>query len=818
MESQKQLFHFLIIEEGKDKRLICLEQNVCKIGRGLDNTILLKMKGVSRYHAHLCRIKNPEDETYSFQIFDGDLQGNKSTNGLLVNGKRRSSYRLQHGDYIQFCKGVSARYYSLNGHSCLNPNPSDNHPEHPDLRLEYRDALLTEHCFASNEADVSELDFFRLSSFLELLPTPIIEINLDGTITYCNLAGRQQFPSLLRDQTQHPVLVDLAMTFQQEGIQSIIREVKTEHKVYEQFAYRIQKLDLIRSYLFDVTERKQTETALSKSQAKEKALLHAIPDLILDLNSDGMIRGIKPASDLKLAIFSEDCVQQHVSELLPTQVAQQIMRALRRAVSTHETQTFDCKLNIAHQPLYCDVRVVWIADDELLAIVRNITAQKTFEKQLLYDALHDPLTGLPNRQLFFKKVENAIQRSKRCQGTLFAVLFVDLDRFKVINDSLGHLAGDQLLVKIAHKLKSCLRRGDMVARLGGDEFAVLLRNLKSIYEATEVTERLQKTLSLPLQVGPHEIFVSASVGIASSQLEYEHPEELLRDADTAMYHAKSRGRARHEQFNQTMHTQMMGVLQLDRDLRRAIERQEFELYYQPIVSLVTGTITGFEALIRWQHPQKGLIAPDAFIPLAEETGLIIPMGEWVLSQACQQLYRWQEEFPKRALTMSINLSGKQFTHPQLVSHIQRTLDQIRVCPNALKLEMTESIVMDNTHSSKETLQKLRDLGLQLCIDDFGTGYSSLSYLHRFPIQTLKVDRSFVSRMDMTDENSSIAITQTITTLAHQLGINIVAEGIETATQLDLVKTFRCEYGQGYFFSKPLNSHQAEDLIVSQPQW
>lgn len=470
----------------------------------------------------------------------------------------------------------------------------------------------------------------------------------------------------------------------------------------------------------------------------------------------------------------------------------------------------------------CHSEHKWSNSDEsiLFAMAAGIGGalkRQRAEEQLIHHAFHDVLTDLPNRALFMNRLGHAVSLAKRREDYLFAVLFVDLDRFKVINDSLGHMAGDQLLVAIASRLKKCLRPGDTVARLGGDEFTILLEDIKDARQAASVAERIQMELALPFNLSGHEVFSTASIGIALSTISYEHPEDLLRDANTAMHRAKELGRARHEVFGIDMHIQAVMLLQLETDLRRAVERQEFQIHYQPIVSLKNSAITGFEAVVRWQHPQRGLIYPAEFIPVAEETGLILPIGQWVLRQACQQMHTWQKQFPAdrlaatSPLTLSINLSGKQFSQPDLVEQIQQILQETGLKARSLKLEITESVIMENAESATAMLLQLQALGIELYMDDFGTGYSSLSYLHHFPVDTLKIDRSFVNRIGVDDESSKIV--QTLITLAHILGMNVIAEGVETMEQLLQLKELGCEYGQGYFFSKPLNSVATEVVIA-----
>ncbi|MCG8363123.1 MAG: EAL domain-containing protein [Pseudanabaenales cyanobacterium] len=817
---KKNIFHILLIEEGEDKKKVELKESVYTFGRDSANSIVLNSRGVSRKHAVVYRVREAKSDSYIFRIFDGSESGERSTNGLLINGKRCFSHDLLHGDCIVFCKGTCVRYFAFEDTFYFNGsqlNEIRNQPDSlPSARLDL-DNINNQ--ARNNKAEIDASVYSRAFSVLESLPIPLIEVSLDGTITYCNLSISQQFPDLLNQKLQHPILSGLISKFQHANINRFIREIKIGNKVFEQIIFFVQNLKVLRSYIVDITDKKKIEAELNKCEAKNKVLLDAIPDLIMQLNANGSILNFKDSQDSLLSLAPEMCIHKHISEILPAKFTQKILHSLRQTLQYDESQVFDCQLTGNSKVLYCEIRIVKSGDNEALIIMRNISDRKSFENQLRHDALHDSLTHLPNRNLFMERITHAIELSKRNKSYQFAVLFVDLDHFKVINDSLGHIIGDQLLVTIARKLSACIRAVDLVARLGGDEFAVLLEDIRGIERATEVAERIQRELSLPIYLDKHEIFTSASIGIASSELGYNQPEEILRDADNAMYHAKSLGRARYALFDSTMHARMVGLLKLGSDLHRAFERQEFQLHYQPIVSLKTNALVGFEALIRWLHPQQGSISPDQFIHLAEENGLIYPIGDWTFYEACHQLYQWQQRFPSAAsLEMSINLSGKQFTHPQLVKQIEHTLNQIRLNPNNLKLEITESIVMEDSQRSKEMLLKLKALGLQLCIDDFGTGYSSLSYLHRFPVDTLKIDRSFVSAINMDDENTGIAITQSVTALAHTLGINVVAEGIETAMQLNLVRAFRCDYAQGYYFSKPLSHEQVEVLLANPTTW
>lgn len=448
----------------------------------------------------------------------------------------------------------------------------------------------------------------------------------------------------------------------------------------------------------------------------------------------------------------------------------------------------------------------------------ELMERKRMEAQLRHDAFHDVLTGLPNRSLFLDRLSHALQISQRrshinSEGLAeqFAVLFLDLDRFKVINDSLGHLAGDQLLKVVADRLIDCLRGGDTVARLGGDEFVMLLEEIQDLDDVIEVVHRIQDALKIPIALDGNEVFVSTSIGIALSSSDYTQPEQLLRDADTAMYRAKEQGRERYEIFNPAMHTEALKKLRLENELRRAIERQELRVYYQPIICLKSGQILGFEALVRWQHPEQGLITPTEFIPLAEDIGLIGAIDFWVLQEACTQLHKWQLQFPMaKTLTMNVNLSGKHFNKPDLIHKIEEILEISDLNSSYLKIEVTESILIEKTSLATQILSDLNDRNIQVCIDDFGTGYSSLSYLHRFPIHTLKIDRSFITRLNRESEHCEIV--KAIIILGINLGLNVIAEGVETAEQLDFLEMNNCHACQGYYLFKPLEAEAIATLL------
>ena len=462
-------------------------------------------------------------------------------------------------------------------------------------------------------------------------------------------------------------------------------------------------------------------------------------------------------------------------------------------------------------------------------LVDEVAQRMSAEAQARHDAMHDSLTGLSKRAVLLDRIEQCLRRTKREKDFVFALLFLDFDRFKIINDSLGHEVGDQLLISMADRLKGSLRIGDTTSRvdqepdaendnlsvrLGGDEFVILLNGIKNVQDATLVAERIQKSLETPHKIGSHEVTSTASIGIVTSDLEYDSADDMLRDADTAMYRAKAAGRARHQVFDRAMHNEAVVRLELESDLRHALQDEQFRLVYQPIIDLRTGLAAGFEALIRWDHPERGVISPVDFIPIAEETGLIVPIGDWVLLKACQQLKQWQEQFPSDPpLSMNVNISKRQLTHSDLIETIEHVLTTTRIEPRTLNLEITETAIMDSLDEFNPVLQPLRACGVFLCIDDFGTGHSSLSCLHEFPIDVLKIDRAFLDNIK--EDREYVAVTQAIVTLAQNLGMGVVAEGVETPEQVAMLQALEADYAQGYYFARPLRPDDAAAFLQNQ---
>jgi diguanylate cyclase (GGDEF)-like protein len=447
---------------------------------------------------------------------------------------------------------------------------------------------------------------------------------------------------------------------------------------------------------------------------------------------------------------------------------------------------------------------------------REIEEHERTQEVLLHMAFHDALTKLPNRALFLEKLYGALSHAQTDSTYCFAVLLLDCDRFKVVNNSLGYSMGDELLKAIGQRLGSALDEGNTLARLGGDEFAILLQDIPDLDLAIGMAEHLLAQFSKPFHIRQHEVYINASLGILLGTPDYEQPEYLLRDADTALYRAKALGKGQYHIFDPEMHQFALQRLQLETDLHQSLNKQGFMVYYQPIVALSTGKLAGFEALIRWHHPTRGLVSPTEFIPVAEETGLISALGIWVLEEACEQLRTWQDRGLIPDLTMSINLAVQQLLQCNLLEQVDRLLAATQVDPRYVKLEITESALMENGEAAIEILHQLRSRHIQLSIDDFGTGYSSLSYLHRLPVNTLKIDRSFVWRMD--EQSGNMGLVPAIINMAHTMGISAIAEGVETSQQFAQLQHLHCDFGQGYLFGVPLDSQSATELLEANPQW
>lgn len=568
----------------------------------------------------------------------------------------------------------------------------------------------------------------------------------------------------------------------------------------------------------EILERKQVTRLLQESEEKLESILNSLEEVVwsADVATSNLLF-LNPAAQ---RVYGRSVVELlNNPELRLESIHPDDRDRVELSLASSLNRSNDLEYRIV-QPSG-EIRWVWersrlICDQQGIVkrrdgIIYDISERKKIEEKLSHEAKHDSLTNLPNRAEFLERVKQSITQSHKDQDHLFAVLFIDLDRFKIVNDSIGHLVGDELLIKVAQILKSCSRTQDFVARLGGDEFTILLNQVNTVEDSIQIADRIQQKLATPFYLKGHTVFTSASIGIVIGNSQYQDSSEILRDADIAMYSAKNHGKARYEVFDQEMYAETRELLEIENDLRKAVFQDEFVLHYQPIVSLETNTLYGFEALFRWNHPLKGLVYPDKFIHVAEETGLIVAIGEWVLKEACQQLCNWQAQYSGAAkLKISVNIASQQIKDPNFLLTLDQTLTNTGLSANALHIEITESTLMDYNPETINLFNQIRDRGIKLNIDDFGTGYSSLQYLNRFPISILKIDRSFIQ--GMLDEKENFEIVKMIIALARTLKIDVIAEGVENLKQYKVLQTFNCKFGQGYLFSKPME-HQSAALLI-----
>ena len=687
-----------------------------------------------------------------------------------------------------------------------------------------------------SEADLRESEE-RFRTVTETASDAIITVDEQGVISFANAAatsifGHQQdemmgrnltmlIPERLRDAHSRGMARYLKAgkrtipwkAVEMPGLHRDGRELNLELS-FAEFAKQGRRY--FTSVIRDVSDRIEAQQALKESESRFRDLFENANDLIYTHDLKGRFTSLNRAGERITGYSRSEALAMKISDVVAPESLPVAEEMTRRKIGGDMPSSYELEiiakdgrsvlLELSTRLIYQNEKPVGVQ-----GIGRDITSRRAAEDQLLHNALHDSLTDLPNRTEFMRLLAEAVQKADDDPNFKFAVLFLDLDRFKVINDSLGHVVGDKLLVGIAKRLSMCLRPRDVVARLGGDEFTILLNSISCAEDPTMVAERIQRKLSAPFKFGNYEVFTSASIGIIVSDEIDRDPEDFLRDADTAMYRAKEAGKARCEVFDREMHVRNMNLLQVETDLRRAIKRNEFEVFYQPIVALAGGPVREFEALIRWNHPSHGQIAPIEFISVAEETGLIVPIGKWILEQACRQTKNWQDRSPEgETFCVSVNLSAKQLMHPSLVSQVEDVLRKTRLRSSSLKLEVTESTVIERSEKALSVLQELSALGIGLSTDDFGTGYSSLSYLHQFPFDRLKIDRSFIEKMEHDDKSQ--AIVRTILLLGRNLEMEVVAEGIETAAQLEALHKLGCTHGQGFYFSRPIAAEHVERYL------
>jgi len=876
-EEREKIRHLLVVQDLKGQRTIPLLETTYSLGRDSRNAIVLQSRSVSRQHAILLRVTIPNTDQYAFRIIDGNFKGKRSTNGLFVNGSKCFSHHLQHGDVVAFGNHkAQAKYYTISNlseeafsESCDVEDLSEFIAEQGGS-INPVDTLIVRD---GNAEGAGEAALTRLASFPELIPNPIVEMDLDGQVTYLNPAAALKFSNIRLTGQNHPVLAQLLQSVQNLQDNSFVREITVGREIFEQSVHYLPESDLIRTFIIrDITEQKQAEAELKDRDRLLQAVAEAANYLLVEMDFEKAVKRVLAtlgeAANVDHVYFFQNHPHPTTGEIVVSLQFEWNRSTIEPVREYWQNRSYgSCGIerwykilssgklisgitpefpaleqdllnrfhirSLLFVPLLleeefwgyfgitdCSLERRWSKHEEssLLTMSASISGARQrhqVEERIRYQAMHDSLTGLPNRwylnDILAKSIHQAVEQQKS-----LAVLFLDLDRFKVINDILGHTIGDELLQNVAQRLAASIRDGDVIARWGGDEFTILLTQIKNPEDTEHLAKKILASLEASFHLQGHELYVSASLGIALLNEYSPDAETLIKHADTALFYAKDNGRNTYQFYNDSIQTGNAELLILEKSLRHALERKELVIFYQPRVNIITEEITGMEALLRWHHPEMGLISPEVFIPLAERSGLIIPIGEWVIREACNQNKIWQlQGLPK--ITIAVNLSLKQFCQGNLLEIIDNILKETQLEAQFLELEITETSAIKDLDFTQKLVRELIQLGISFSIDDFGVEASSLSRLHTLPLMhNLKIDKSFIQKLT-TDSRIASIITM-IVELGRDLGLKVIAEGVEKPEELDFLRSIKCDDVQGYLFYKPLSAEDATALLLSRGKY
>lgn len=823
MNDELDIQHIIKINYADIQQNIILKNEIYSIGRHSSNNIVIHHPTISRYHCSILPVKyKDKNQQQLFWIIDGDLKGNRSANGLFINGNKSLSHELKSGDKITIGGNeVEVLYnicYSNSDQELTIPFNSFNENF---LRENSSETLTSQSQYDCTVSNKEEQEKFFIQEILFLLhsqnmklSSPIFTMNLQGEITYTNNLFRDKFPDFRNDFKNNLFVKNLPEEFENGHKDFCLREIKYQENYFTQYSYFIDSENIIKSYIFSFNQRDKIEQALIENEEKYRAVVRQISEGIIII--DPITKQIIEANQAYCSLIGYSNQEILTLKLYDLMAADgDIIDSIIRKIQTN-------RLNLTQESIHChrdgtlinvevNISTVYYSAKEFICYaVRDITDRKLAEEMLRYQACHDLLTQLGNRNLFNEQLYKTIARAQRYQSQ-FAVMFIDLDRFKNINDTLGHHIGDKFLQLIAERIRECLRNSDLIARWGGDEFTILLSEIKESEDVSIVSTRIFESLKKPFQVMEYTLYGHLSIGIAIYPQDGDTSEILLKNADTALYRMKDQGGNNYQYYNPSMNQKKKELLRMEGYLYEAIKNEQLELYYQPQINIKTGNITGMEALIRWYHPILGRVSPAQFIPIAEQTGLIKSIGEWVLFTACKQNKQWQN-LGLPPLKIAVNLSPRQFQQQNLVNRFHEILKETELDPKYLELEITESSIIEHPDLTQDILNQLTNLGISVSMDDFGSGYSSLGYLKKFPFNKIKIDQSFVQ--ELTNKSEDLAIISAVLILGKGFNLEVVAEGIETKEQLELLKDLQCEMMQGYYFSHPLPVKEATNFIKS----
>ena len=864
--------HLLVVQDPKGQRTLPLLEATYSLGRDLRNAIVLYSPSVSRQHAILLRVTIPNTDQYGFRIIDGNFQGKKSTNGLFVNGNKCLHHNLQNGDVIAFDSHTQAKYYVITNlseqifsESCGTGDLSNFLSGKVNSVSHVSKAIMENINFEA----ASETALARLASFPELIPNAIIEMDLAGRVTYVNPAAVAKFPNLRQIAQEHPILTQLLTAVKNQAQNSFVREVTVGNQIFEQSVHYLPESNLIRTFIIrEITEQKQAELELKQRDRLLQAVAEAANYLLAEMNYDLAIEkalaALGEATNVERVYLFQNHPHPVSGEISISMQCEWIKSGAETSHSHWQNQSYqtpglerwysklfqgetisdftqifspeeqkllmgDNIKSLLFVPLRletqfwgclglveCKSERYWSRHEEsslitMAASISGARQRQQIEEKIRYQAMHDLLTGLPNRLQFNDILNQGIQKIIQQEESI-AVMFLDLDRFKIINDTLGHTVGDNLLKIVAQRIRDTIRIEDVVARWGGDEFTIFLPRVTEIPPIIQIAKNILQTLEDAFYINGHELYISSSIGIALLGKDSPDAETLIQHADAALYYAKNEGRNNYQFYKESLSQKNPELLKLEKNLRHAMKRKELMLYYQPRVNITTGKITGMEALLRWNHPEMGVISPAVFIPLAEKSGLIISIGEWALRQACIQNKAWQDA-GYQPITIAVNLSPGQFRQPKLVEILTDILTETQLKPEFLELEITETTAIADINFTTVALQNLAEMGLLLSIDDFGTGYSSLNRLKVLPFHNLKIDQSFIR--ELTTDPKVAHIIQAIVTLGQSLGLRLIAEGVEHPAELEFLRSIHCDEVQGYLLYRPLSVEQATEALKNE---
>ncbi len=818
--------HILVIDDQESKQTILLEDANYSLGRDPRNSIVVNSKKISRFHATLLKRSDARKKTFSYWILDGDLQGNRSTNGIFVNEKRCLVQELKNGDQIKLGYEVEATYIVVSNVSELMALKLDDLQQLKNKQTQSReDSRVSRESLNKQTLVISEgnlekeeptnLELTKLASFPELSPNPIMELDWEGNITYLNPSAKSKFKelSITSSPLDHPLVNGLLKSSKNYGSNNnlFVREVRIGEQIFEQYIHYLASKKLIRCYIFDFTKRKQLEAQLKESQQRYQAVINQTKEgiFLLDSTEEKIIEANAAFCDL-LGYSIDEISSITVGDIIP--LDRLVLQA--KLDEFLEQKNSVTELNFRHKngsslKLEVNVNVINYGDQQIFCFtlrpLNRIDSKATVIQS--EQGLYDLATGLPNRNLFMEQLLNAIANNKRSQG-LLSLISLELEQTGSISPISYDLKAS-LLEGFAKRLRTCLRSGDTVARWEENQFTVLLPQVRSIKDVGKIATRIKDALQPPFFIEKQKIYLRTSMGIVICDEDGNEAEILLKNAQKTLEKSKEKSQNNFLFYNQQTQKTIERLLKLEKLLHHALERQEFLLYYQPQVDVKTKKITGVEALLRWQHPELGRISPQQFIPLAEETGLIVPIGEWVIDTACWQNKMWLQNGITPA-PITINLSKQQFKQPNLVGLVKNVLDKTGLKPNLLELEITEKVIMEDGDVAVKILNQLNELGVRISLDDFGSGISGVGLLKQFKFHTLKLDRAVIKNLESSDQD--LAIVSALITLGKNFGLRVVAEGVETKLQLELLSNLGCDEIQGNLFTEPLSREDATNFL------